>query len=48
MSWLHCFWGLGASISPYIMGFCLTGGYGWHAGYRTVGIVQVVLTVVLL
>ncbi len=47
MSWLHCFWGLGASISPYIMGFCLTGGYGWHAGYRTVGIVQVVLTVVL-
>ena len=26
MSWLHCFWGLGASIGPYIMGACLTGG----------------------
>ena len=24
MSWLHCFWGLGALISPAIMGACLT------------------------
>ena len=23
MSWLHCFWGVGASISPYIMSFAL-------------------------
>ena len=34
MSWLHCFWGLGASISPYIMGFCLWLAcrlpYGWY------------------
>ena len=26
MSWLHCMWGVGASIGPYIMGFVLTGG----------------------
>jgi len=34
MSWLHCFWGVGASIGPYVMGYYLTGGYGWNAGYR--------------
>lgn len=34
MSWLHCFWGIGASLGPYIMGACLTGGFGWNSGYR--------------
>ena len=47
MSWLHCFWGVGAAISPYIMSGCLTGGLGWQSGYRTVGIIQIVLTAVL-
>ncbi len=48
MSWLHCFWGVGASLGPYIMGFCLTGNLGWHGGYRVIGILQVVLVAVLL
>ncbi len=47
MSWLHCFWGIGATAGPYIMGFCLTGELGWTGGYRTVGVIQVVLTAVL-
>ena len=47
MSWLHCFWGVGATLGPYIMGFALTGGSGWNAGYRYVGILQLVLTAVL-
>lgn len=47
MSWLHCFWGVGASVSPYIMSFCLTGGYGWSKGYRVVSLIQIVLTAVL-
>ncbi|WP_394924543.1 MFS transporter [uncultured Robinsoniella sp.] len=47
MSWLHCFWGVGAAVSPYIMSFSLTGGFGWHNGYRVVSIVQILLTVVL-
>ncbi len=47
MSWLHCFWGIGASISPYIMSFALSGGYGWHSGYQIVGILQLILTVLL-
>lgn len=28
-NWLHCMWGVGASISPYIMSYALTGGLGW-------------------
>jgi len=48
MSWLHCMWGLGASIGPYIMAFVLSRGEPWFMGYRTVGSIQVVLTAVLL
>lgn len=47
MSWLHCCWGIGASLGPYIMGLCLTGGFTWNRGYQVVGILQVVLTAVL-
>lgn len=36
MSWLHCFWGIGATGGPYIMGLCLSRGMGWQAGYRTI------------
>ena len=48
MSWLHCFWGIGASVSPYIMSFALTGGLGWQSGYRIVSILQIALTIVLM
>ena len=48
MSWLHCFWGLGASLGPYIMGFCLAGGRRWSAGYVAVGCLQAALTGLLL
>ena len=48
MSWLHCMWGVGASVGPYIMGWVLSGGSHWSGGYRIVGILQVILTAVLL
>lgn len=48
MSWLHCMWGVGASIGPYIMGFVLSGGQHWTAGYRIVGIIQIALSAFLL
>lgn len=48
MSWLHCMWGLGASAGPYIMGWVLAGGLRWNMGYRCIGILQIVLTAVLL
>ena len=47
MSWLHCMWGVGASVGPYIMGWVLSGGAHWSGGYRIAGIVQVCLTAVL-
>jgi fucose permease len=47
MSWLHCMWGVGATLGPYIMGFALTGGNSWNMGYRYIGIMQIVLTAVL-
>jgi len=46
MSWLHCMWGIGASIGPYIMSYALSGAQ-WHNGYRYVGIIQVVISAVL-
>lgn len=48
MNWLHCFWGVGASLGPYIMGLCLAGGGGWTSGYRTISIIQAALTAVLI
>lgn len=47
MSWLHCFWGVGTIISPYIMGFCLTNAT-YHTGYRSVAALQAVIGVLLL
>ena len=48
MSWLHCMWGLGATVGPYIMGWVLTGGQDWNLGYQYVGIIQIVLTGILI
>lgn len=47
MSWLHSFWGVGASISPFIMSYAITAGMGWSGGYRVVGLIQAVLTFLL-
>lgn len=47
MSWLHCFWGIGATLGPYIMGACLTGNLGWNLGYRSISYIQIVLTAIL-
>jgi len=47
MSWLHCMWGVGAAIGPYIMGMALEMGTGWPAGYHIIAVMQVVLTIIL-
>lgn len=47
MSWLHCFWGIGAISGPYIMGCCLSHNGRWQGGYRVVSIIQFSLAVVL-
>ena len=47
MSWLHCFWGVGCSLSPYIMSFYLHRGDDWQGGYRAISLLQIILTVML-
>lgn len=47
MSWLHCFWGVGTVISPYIMGYVLTVGDGWHSGYLVIAVIQAVIAAAL-
>ena len=48
MSWLHCMWGLGCSISPYIMGFALAKQHSYSVGYITIGIIQFAIAVLVL
>ena len=47
MSWLHCMWGVGASAGPYILSFLLMNGGIWNDGYRMIGLIQVVLTMII-
>jgi fucose permease len=47
MSWLHCFWGVGASAGPLIMAAYLTNGSPWNSAYRTVGVIQFCLVLLL-
>lgn len=47
MSWLHCFWGVGTIVSPFIMGFALT-NLNWNSGYRIVGFIQLAIAILLL
>ena len=49
MSFLYCFWGLGAMSGPAILSFWLSrlGGAGWRMGYRTVSGVQFALVLAL-
>lgn len=47
MSWLHCFWGVGTIISPYIMSYALTHAM-WTDGYRMVSYLQLGIAAVLL
>lgn len=48
MNWLHSFWGVGASISPFLMGFAISSGRGWSSAYLVIGLIQVALVLALL
>lgn len=48
MSWLHCFWGVGASIGPNIMTFAILRTNNWRIGYQIIGATQLVLAAILL
>ena len=49
MNWLHCFWGIGVTVSPMIMSQFLTGETGaWRGGYRVVALMQVAFALLVL
>jgi len=48
MSWLHCFWGIGASLGPFIMSYFLINKDSWNSGYRSIGIIQFCLVTILI
>lgn len=44
MNFLHCFWGVGVTVSPMIMSLFLDGNEGsWRNGYRVVAFLQVII-----
>lgn len=47
MSWLHCFWGVGTIISPFVMSYALAHSV-WNTGYRIVGFLQLAIALLLL
>lgn len=47
MSWLHCFWGVGTTIGPAILGRVLTSGLRWNLGYWIISGLQIALAVAL-
>ncbi|MGN0638413.1 MAG: MFS transporter [Huintestinicola sp.] len=47
MSWLHCFWGVGTIISPYIMSYAIAHS-SWSGGYRIVSYIQLGIALAML
>ncbi|MGN0665901.1 MAG: MFS transporter [Huintestinicola sp.] len=47
MSWLHCFWGVGTIVSPFVMSYSLTHA-DWNSGYRTIAFIQMGIGLLLL
>lgn len=47
MSWLHCFWGVGALSGPLIMSRYTALGESWRTTYRTIAVIQFVLVALI-
>lgn len=47
MSFLHCFFGIGVSVSPFVLSLVISGEHGWRGGYRIAFGIQMVITVLL-
>jgi fucose permease len=48
MSWLHCFWGVGATLGPIIMAQHILEGNTWRNGYLIIAGIQFALVIILL
>lgn len=47
MSWLHCFWGVGATLGPVIIAQFMK-GENWGSGYLAISGIQFILALILL
>ncbi|MDR2305282.1 MAG: MFS transporter [Treponema sp.] len=47
MSWLHCFWGVGAFIGPIIIGARLRQDNNWRGAYLSLGLIQAAISIIL-
>ncbi|MCG7384500.1 MFS transporter [Paenibacillus sp. ACRRY] len=46
MNLLHCFYGVGVSLSPYLMSLALSGHNNWREGYRVVFYIQGIIALI--
>lgn len=46
MNWLHCFWGIGVTVSPLIMSRFLENA-SWRGGYRVIALMQLGFAIML-
>ncbi|MBS4215255.1 MFS transporter [Neobacillus rhizophilus] len=47
MSWLHCFWGVGATLGPIIMAQFISDQNSWRNGYFAISGIQFALVIIL-
>ncbi|MCJ8006478.1 sugar MFS transporter [Lederbergia wuyishanensis] len=47
MSWLHCFWGVGATLGPIIMAQFISEQNAWRNGYFAIAGIQFALVIIL-
>ena len=45
MNCLHCFYGVGVTLTPYIFSFALAGNNDWRLGFRIIFIIQIAIAV---
>ena len=48
MNFLHCFYGVGVSLSPLLMSFALSDGAAWRSGYSTVFYFQAAIALLVI
>ncbi len=46
MNFLHCFYGIGVSLSPYLMSIALSDQSNWHRGYRIAFYFQILIAII--
>ena len=47
MSLLHCFFGIGVTVSPFVLSLVISGEAGWRGGYRIAFGIQLAITLLL-